>query len=98
MALIDTVKIALRINHDYLDDDLEETIAAAQAELVRVGVDETIAASETDSLIVAAVKTYCGMVYNDDPKIKEGFMTSWQYQLENLRRSTGYMVEEEDDE
>lgn len=84
--MLDKIKIALRISHNYLDDDIEDTINAAKAEMIRAGVDPDVANSEHD-LVVMAVKTYCLYVYASDKNLADGFFNSWQYQLDNIRKS-----------
>ena len=90
MAFIDDVKARLRISHTKLDGDLADTIAAARAELVRIGVDPTLATSESDPLIVEAVKTYCQHGFTDDEKAREDYWSSWVTQVDGLRKSEMY--------
>lgn len=91
MALLDDVKTALRISHTKLDTEISATIQAAKAEMARAGI-ETTSISDTDALIVDAIKTYCRYSFASDLKMREGFFMSWQYQLDCLRKSTGYMA------
>lgn len=87
MAMIDKVKVALRITHTYLDNDINETIATAQAEMVRAGVSQTVVSTNND-LVQMAIKTYCLYIYSNDDKMAEGYFKSWQYQLDNIRKSS----------
>jgi len=80
------VKLALRITHTYLDSDITSTIAQARAEMVRAGVDSDVAESN-HSLVEGAIKTFCLMHYSNDSKMAEGYSKSWEYQLDNLRKS-----------
>ncbi|NCD09937.1 MAG: phage gp6-like head-tail connector protein [Negativicutes bacterium] len=92
MALIDDVKKSLRISHTKLDTEITATIDVAKAELERAGViAENVV--DTDSLIAEAIKTYCKYSFASDPKMRDGYFISWQYQLDCLRKSTGYGVE-----
>ena len=86
MAVIDTVKTALRINHDILDGDIERLIGVAQDELIRVGVDGSLAISD-DSLIKQAIVTFCQSQMESDIKKVERFEASWLLQIDNLRKS-----------
>lgn len=90
MALLDKVKLSLRISHDRLDDDITDTIAACRLELIRAGVLEEIANATDNELVDMAIKTYCQMVYSNSDKVKDGFSDSFKYQLDNLRKSGGY--------
>lgn len=92
--MLEKVKLALRISHDFLDDDIEETIAAARAELVRAGVSEAKANDDDDMNIVRFIKTFCQYVYCSDEKIKERYDEAYKYQLDNIRKSDGYGVNE----
>lgn len=91
--MLEKVKLALRISHTLLDADIMDTINTARAEMVRVGIDNQKANDDSDALIVQAIKTYCLWQYSNDVKMQEGFLKSWQYQLENLRKSN-YGAEE----
>lgn len=88
--MLEKVKLALRISHTALDNDILETITVAQNELVRAGVISSKAMDETDPLIVQAIKTFCQSIYDANDKIREAYMESFKYQLDNLRKSNGY--------
>lgn len=85
--MLNEVKMALRISHNLLDSDIQSTIDTARAELIRSGVSDTLANSD-NLLIKSAIKTYCRFVYSNDEKKTQGFFDSWQYQLDNLRKSS----------
>ena len=93
--MLDKVKLSLRISHNLLDSDIESTIDTARAELIRSGVSAEKADSY-DVLVENAIKTYCLFVYSNDDKRAQGFFESWQYQLDNLRKSSGYNTEGSD--
>lgn len=85
--MLERVKLALRITHNVLDDDILETIALARSEMERAGVPGSVAGSDND-LIVGAIKTYCLYRYANDEKMADGYFKSWQYQLDNIRKSS----------
>lgn len=87
MTMLEKVKTALRISHTKLDSDITESIATARAEMVRAGVDSTVAES-TNTLVESAIKTYCQYLYANDTKMAEGYFKSWEYQLDNIRKSS----------
>ena len=60
---ISKVKLALRISHSVLDDDVEADIDACLADLKVCGI---INPDEADPLIYNAVKLYCRSLYTDD--------------------------------
>lgn len=80
------VKLALRINHSYLDSDITDTIATAKAEMVRAGVPSEIANSDLD-VVNRAILTYCQYIYANS-KTVDGYFESWTYQLDCIRKSS----------
>lgn len=95
MSMLEKVKLALQISTNEFDSDIEENIAAARAEMIRSGIAEEKANSDTDVLITKAIKTFCQKEYADD-NLSERFEESWKYQLDNLRKSKGYKVENDE--
>jgi len=91
--MLEKVKLALQITTNEFDSDIEENIAAARAEMIRSGVVADKANSDNDALITKAIKTFCQKEYLDDD-MSERYEESWKYQLDNLRKSKGYMVKE----
>lgn len=92
--MLEKVKLALRINHGKLDSDIEDTIEAARAEMVRAGISQKKTTDSEDKLITQAIKTYCKWQHSNDQKLAEGYEKSWLYQLDNLRKSSGYRAKE----
>lgn len=93
--MLEKVKLALRISHNLLDSDIQDTIETARAEMARVGVPENLAKSE-NKLVQSAIKTYCMYVYANDPKMADGYFESWVFQLDNLRKATIVIAEDEE--
>lgn len=87
--LIDKIKVALRISHTKLDDEITDLIATAKAEMERAGIiaDKI---DEEDELIVDAIKVFCKYNMASDEKQRDGFFVSWTYQLDNLRKTSAY--------
>lgn len=94
--MLERIKRALRITHNLLDEEIDETINVARAEIIRSGVDEAVAEKD-DVLINSAIKTYCLFVLSNDEKKRDGLWRSWEYQLDCLRKSKGYMREGDSD-
>ncbi len=66
--MLTKVKNYLRISHNALDDDLNDTIAACLQDLAIYGVQaHTPDDQNVDPLILNAVKLYCKSEYTDDP-------------------------------
>jgi uncharacterized phage protein (predicted DNA packaging) len=58
MAMLDDVKIALRVSHTALNSEITDLIAAARQDLILSGVLPAKANSDTDALIKRVVITY----------------------------------------
>jgi hypothetical protein len=76
--MIEKIKLALRINHTKLDDDIQADIDACLADLRLHGI---IYAEEDDPLIFNAIKLYCRSTNTDDP----GKAAAWLERYESLR-------------
>lgn len=85
--MLEKVKLALRISHNVLDSEIQDTIGAAREEMIRAGVPADIAMGNLD-IVEMLIKTYCQYIYANDTKMQEGYFKSWQYQLENIRKSS----------
>ena len=87
MSLLEKVKKSLRINHNLLDDEIEDTINACKKKMAISGV---FLIDEDDALIIQAVKTYCkaeiGLLNNE----KELYQESFRSQVEHLSLSGDY--------
>ena len=94
--MLEAVKKSLRITHTMLDDSIQDTINAARAELIRLGILPYKAEDDKDPLIREAIKTYCQMEYTDDEKKREMFYKSWEVQADGLRKSRAYTTKEGD--
>ena len=86
-TIADKVKLALRISHNLLDDEINDVIASARQELIRSGVSEEVANSNME-LVETAIKTYVLEYYASDTKEAERFDNSFKYQLDCIRKST----------
>lgn len=94
--MLEKIKTALRITHTYLDRDILDTISTARAEMIRSGINNDKANDGNDALIAQAIKTYCLYVYAPNSKDAEGYFESWQYQLDNIRKTSAYAEGSED--
>lgn len=87
MATInEKVKLALRISHNYLDDEISDVIMAAKQEMKRAGVSEIIVDSQLE-VVETAIKTYA-LAYYADPEKGAKYMESFKYQLDNIRKTS----------
>lgn len=88
--MLEKIKTALRISHDALDSDITETIMEARADAIRSGVPAEVMNNESEPLVVSVIKTYCLYVYGDKDSSAR-YWESYQYQLDNLRKSLTYL-------
>lgn len=86
MAILDTVKLAARIKHTALDQEITRLINWSRSEMTRAGVPAEIAASETEPLITECVIQGVIMHIATDEKIRGTAEESFIYQLDNLRK------------
>lgn len=87
MATInDKVKLALRISHNLLDDEIKDVVESARQEMKRSGVQDAVASS-TLEIVETAIKTYALAYYAPTPDIGEKYMESFRYQLDCIRKS-----------
>lgn len=97
MALLDDVKLALRISHNKLDSEITALIAAAREDMKRAGMTATAAADETSNLTTTAIKTFVLARMADNLAEAEGYQRSYEYQLDNLRKTAIYNTEPDAD-
>ena len=92
--LLERVKLALRISHNKLDEDIQADIDACLADLEVCGV---VFAEASDALIVSAVKLYCRASYTDDPVKSAEWLRRYEQQKACLMMAEGYSWEGEAD-
>jgi len=91
MVDVNAVRNRLRINHTGLDPQISDDITAAQAELIRVGVDPAVVESDSP-LIDKAIMAYCLWIESSNDKMAEGYEAMWNQWKDELRKSSGYKV------
>ena len=90
MALLDDIKLALRISHNLLDNEIQSEITSARQEMIRAGVDSAVAnglTTGTAELVEEAIKVYVLENHERDVKMAERYEISFRYMLDNLRKS-----------
>lgn len=90
--MLEKIKLALRVDSDDLDDEIQDTIDAAKADLQLSGVLESKIV-ETDSLILRAIKIYCKAEFSTDDKESTRYANSYNMLKNHLCLSTDYTVE-----
>ena len=92
MVDVNAVRNRLRINHTALDPQISDDIIAAQAELIRVGVDPAVVESADSPLIDKAIMAYCLWIESSNDKMADGYEQMWNQWKDELRKSSGYKV------
>lgn len=87
--MLEKVKLALRIDDDSLDEEIQDAIDAAIADLRLSGVLEN-KLEETDPLIIRAVKTFCKYEFSTDDKESERYKNAYEMIKIHLTLSTDY--------
>ena len=89
MALKDLVRTSVRVTSTLTDDEIEMLIAAAVAEMRRVGVREELLAEESmGALAKFAVVSYVKANYGYDNEEADRFMASFHQTCVDLMNST----------
>ena len=68
-----------------LDSEIDRNVKAARAEMIRAGVSAIVARSSHE-LVHEAIVAYCQMKLGETARYEQ-FKESWEYQVENLRKS-----------
>lgn len=84
-TILEKVKLALRISHNELDDEINDVIISARQEMTRAGMKSETAESSME-LVETAIKTYA-LAYYAPVKEAEKYTESFRYQLDQLRKS-----------
>lgn len=84
--MLDKVKLALRIKTNVFDDEINDLISAALADLGIAGITNT---STTDPLIIRAVTTYCCANFGETDNY-DRLKSSYDEQKAQLQTATGY--------
>lgn len=86
MAMIDKVRMALRISTTNYDTELTDLIGAAQLDL---GVAGVVLPDEIDALVTKAIITYCKMSFGL-PEDYDRLKRSYDEQKAQLSNASGY--------
>lgn len=92
---LNKIKLALRISHAKLDEDIQADIDACLADLRSCGV---IRNDETDPLIYGAIKLWCRSLYTDDPAKGAEYLRRYESMKASLMMAEGYGREAVSDE
>jgi hypothetical protein len=90
--LLDKVKITLKMDDNILDNDIQDTIDAAIADMKLCGVLES-KIDEADPIIIRAIKTFCRAEYSTDDKESYRYKESYEMIRNHLSMSVDYNTE-----
>lgn len=91
MALLEDVKLALRISSSAFDIEVEDLIKAARQDLILSGVSSEKVNTDDDPLIKRAITVYCKAHFGyEDPIQAERFMKSYEALKTHIALSREY--------
>jgi uncharacterized phage protein (predicted DNA packaging) len=88
--MLETVKKALRVSHDALDDEISDLIEAARYDLKLSGVSGFKSNDDTDPLIKRTIITYTKANFIPDAKESERFQLSYNMLKNHLTLAGDY--------
>lgn len=89
MGLLDEVKVALRVKGSATDSEIETWIAAAKADMMRVGVKPNLLSEQSmDPLAKAAVIAYAKAAYGYDVEERALFEAAYRSIVISLMNSS----------
>lgn len=98
MALIDDMKLVLRVSNSAYDDEVSMLIAAAKSDMARVGIDpELIDPEQGDMapLVKQAIACYCKAHFGFDNDEGARFDRSYRQTVTDLLNSNANIAAEE---
>jgi rRNA-processing protein FCF1 len=82
-----SVKNGLRIKHDKLDAEIESTIAAAEADLMRMGVAKDVVNDKDNALVNRAICIYCLWQMTEDERLIDKYHRAYEIHADGLRKN-----------
>ena len=92
MALLDDVKVALRVSttDSGITAQLERLIAEAKLDLCRTADISATATEQPDALVAGAIICYCGYIWTTDPDEKDRLKDCYADYKAKLAMSSAY--------
>ena len=88
MALLDEVKLALRVSTNAYDDEITDLIESAKLDL---GIAGVVLPDTLDSIVKTAIKTYCKMNFGTpNSDVYDRLKKSYDEQKAQMSNATGY--------
>lgn len=98
MALLDDMKLVLRVSNAAYDDEVSMLIAAAKSDMVRVGIDPALIEPEQGEiapLVRQAISCYCKAHFGWDNDEGARFDRSYRQTVTDLLNSSANIAAEE---
>lgn len=96
MALLDDVKLALRVSSDAFDDEVAALVAAALVDMKRTGVrEELLDPASPTPLAKMAVTLYAKALFGYDNPEAQRFMDSYRQTVADLLNSSANECDDE---
>ena len=93
--ILTKIKLALRVSHTKLDEDIQADIDACLADLELCGV---VYAPMNDPLVLNAIKLWCRSLYTDDPAKGAEYLRRYESLKASLMMADGYGREDDLDD
>ena len=90
MAMLDDVKVALRVSHSALDGEINDLLASARQDLILSGVLATKANSNSDVLVKRALVTYVKAYFGFDNPDYDRLVAAYEKLKAHLTLSGDY--------
>lgn len=92
MALLDDVKVALRVCTDDagITGQISDLIEEAKLDLSKTANISAAAVAEPDALVKGAIKCYCGSMWSDDPDEADRLKRCYDDYKAKLAMSSAY--------
>ena len=82
-----SVKNGLRIRHDKLDAETDSPIAAAEADLIRMGVAKDVVNDKDNALVNRAICIYCLWQMTEDERLIDKYHRAYEIHADGLRKN-----------
>lgn len=97
MALLDDIKVILRVSGNATDSEVQMWIDAALADMERVGIDPLMLGDDPVPLVKAAIACYAKARYGYDVEERPQFDASYRSIVCDLMNSGANIASEEQD-
>jgi hypothetical protein len=91
VALLDSIKLVIRVDGTMLDSDIQETIDACKTDLKLAGILEG-KILESDPLILRTIKLFCKSEYSSNENESARFREAYEALRNHLSLSIEYTV------